>query len=138
MIKILEDAWYKNKDAIEDYFKTTPQSKYNNYRAIVEKLFEIVVNPMFDYDYKIDIKKITEIDDGDYQGTLIYIMPFDTYQPNEYEYLVTSVSYGSCSGCDTLLSISGYEDGLPSASQVKDYMTLALHLLQKTHYLWEE
>ena len=39
--------------------------------------------------------------------------------------------YGSCSGCDTLLGINEYEDGLPNEEQVKDYMTLCLHLIQK-------
>lgn len=35
------------------------------------------------------------------------------------------------SGCDTLMAISGYSDELPNEEQVKDYMTLALHLVQK-------
>ena len=44
----------------------------------------------------------------------------------------------SCSGCDTLLSISEYGDGLPDDSQVNDYMDLCLHLLQKCHYMTDE
>ena len=47
------------------------------------------------------------------------------------DYVYTNTYYGSCSGCDTLQAISGYDDGLPNEEQVKDYMQLALNLLQK-------
>lgn len=39
--------------------------------------------------------------------------------------------YGSCSGCDTLLSISQYDWGLPTDEKVEEYMTLCLHLVQR-------
>lgn len=50
------------------------------------------------------------------------------YQPNDYYFV--KVGYGSCSGCDTLEGIRNYEDGNPTEEQVKDYMTLALHVVQ--------
>lgn len=43
---------------------------------------------------------ITELDHGDYQGTLLYVIPSSAYQPSDYWYVM--VSYGSCSCCDTL------------------------------------
>lgn len=36
------------------------------------------------------------------------------------------------------MGISEYDDGLPSESQVNDYMDLCLHLLQKCHYMIDE
>ena len=81
---------------------------------------------------KLDLEKITEIDNGDYQGTLLFLIPFDTYQPFEYEYLMTFVGYGSCSGCDTLQSIQhGYHQKL-TEGQVNDFMTLCKDILTNT------
>ena len=49
------------------------------------------------------------------------------------DYLITHTYYGSCSGCDTLQGINSYSCELPTEEQVKDYMTLALHLVQRMH-----
>jgi hypothetical protein len=57
---------------------------------------------------------MTVIDDGDYQGTQIFIIPTDTYQPSVKDYVMTDTYYGSCSGCDTLQAISGYDYALPT------------------------
>ena len=79
------------------------------------------------------------IDDGDYQGTQIFVIHLDKYQPDESDYVVTNTYYGSCSGCDTLQAISEYDyDEKPDENQIKDYMELALHLLQKCKWLGEE
>ncbi len=82
-----------------------------------------------------DLKRLTVIDDSDYQGTQIFIIPKDVYQPKIGDYVMTNNYYGSCSGCDTLKGIRNYEDGLPSEQQVKEYMNLALHLVQRLKYL---
>ena len=136
MIKEFCLAWEKNKDKLEEYFRKTRQEKYNVYRNLVELLFDIVINP--EVNNKFDTKNILEIDDGDYQGTEIFILHKNVYQPDIEDYVYTNTYYGSCSGCDTLLSINEYEDGLPSESQVNDYMDLCLHLLQRCHYMIDE
>jgi len=76
----------------------------------------------------IDPERIHQIDDGDYQGTLLFVIAATGYQPSDYWYV--KVDYGSCSGCDTLQSISGYSSAPPTDEQVRDYMTLALHVVQ--------
>jgi hypothetical protein len=81
----------------------------------------------YDYD-SMDKDRIHEIDDGHYQGTLVYVIGGVGYQPSQYWYV--KVSYGSCSGCDTLEGIRGYEHEKPNDEQIKDYMTLALHIVQ--------
>lgn len=138
MIKEYINLWLENKTALEDYFMQTPQSEYSDYKAIFKKIIEIVINPNVKTFQDLDPESITVVDDGDYQGTLIFIIPRNTYQPDVSDYIYTSVYYGSCSGCDTLLSISGYEKDIPNEEQVKEYMTLALHLVENMKWLREE
>ena len=133
MITEIIEQWEQNKSKLKNYFETTTQNEYNQYKIILKKTFELCFK---EYDHK----KITEIDNGDYQGTLIFLIPEDTYQPRERNYLFTSVSYGSCSGCDTLQRIindSDDYDELPNEKQVTEYMTLALHMVQKLKRLDE-
>ena len=136
MIKEFVLAWDANKDKLSEYIASHKQECYNSYNEIVKMLFEQVINPYMKAHYKatFDIEKVHEIDDGDYQGTLLYIIPYDTYQPSCWEYVATYVDYGSCSGCDTLLGISKYEGDLPDADQVKDYVGLCLNILQHCKY----
>lgn len=150
MIKEFVDAWDANKEKLEEYFRTTRQEEYNNYRTIVYQLFKKVINPYFlerietPFDIETVNEKyrqnngIVEIDDGDYQGTLLYIIHRGCYQPGIRDYILTFVNYGSCSGCDTLQGIHQYSDDLPSEEQVAEYMTLALHILQNCRPLIEE
>lgn len=139
MIKEFCLAWEKNKDKLEEYFRKTRQEEYGNYEDLVKLLFDIVINPSIECDhYRLDTENILVIDDGDYQGTQVFILHRDQYQPSVEDYVYTNTYYGSCSGCDTLLSINEYEDELPSESQVNDYMDLCLHLLQRCHYMIDE
>ena len=75
-----------------------------------------------------DATRIHQIDDGDYQGTLVFVIAGGGYQPWEYWYV--KVGYGSCSGCDTLEGIRSYSNNPPTKEQVDTYMTLALHIVQ--------
>ena len=134
MIKEFIRKWDKHKSDLEEYFKNTNQLEYNNYTSIVKILFEKVI----DRNKKFDIDNILVIDDGEYQGTQIFIIHKDTYQPSISDYVYTNTYYGSCSGCDTLQAISGYDEGLPSKEQVKDYMQLALNILQRLKYMSED
>ncbi len=138
MIEAIVKQWDANKHKLEEYFATTKQEDYSDYKTIVVKLFELVITEIeneWSGTDEFDISKMTVIDDGDYQGTTIYIIPKNTYQPSISDYVITDNYYGSCSGCDTLLAISNYDDDLPSKEQVKEYMTIALHLVQKLRWL---
>ena len=105
MIQEFVKAWDKNnKLLLKDFEKQTPDS----YKDIVEKLVNIVINPYLEehsYLEELEVNRMTIIDDGDYQGTTIYVIPFDTYQPDVSEYVFTHNYYGSCSSCDTFQSI---------------------------------
>ena len=123
-------AWEKNKGKLEEYIRSTPQSKYSEYKDLVKLIFDLVINPEEKITY--DTENITVIDDGDYQGTLIFVLYKDVYQPSVSDYVYTSVDYGSCSGCDTLQGILDYGswEYFSTDQQVRDYMTLCLHLLE--------
>jgi len=131
MIEAFTKAWDERKHEIEMGFKNkAPES----YEEIVKAVVSILVESD---DWKNpDPERITAIDHGDYQGTFLFIIAADNYQPSDYWFV--QVGYGSCSGCDALADIvsmetnyddEGNEKG-PSEEQVKDYMTLALHILQ--------
>ena len=134
MISSIIEQWENNKSKLENYFRTTDQYEYCGYKQIVEKLFELCITNA-DQHSGFNIERMTVIDDGDYQGTKLFIIPKDTYQPSVDDYITTHTYYGSCSWCDTLQSICGYDYGLPTEEQVKLYMTLALHLVQKLKWL---
>lgn len=136
MIKLFAKAWEKNSKNLEKWFAENPQEKYSEYKDIWKAVLDIVVNPVMRTPFNTE--RITEVDDGDYQGTLLLIAPFDTYQPSHYEYVLTYVDYGSCSGCDTLLAINSYGyENLPTARQVKEYLNLALNMLQAARPIFD-
>jgi len=83
-----------------------------------------------------DPERIHCVDDGDYQGTLVFVIAEKGYQPSDFWYV--KVSYGSCSGCDTLQAINEYMDGPPDEKQIADYMTLALHVVQGLKKMGDE
>ena len=116
--------WEANKDKVKSVFE---EAHPDSYKDVISAVVKMLHDASDDYE-KPDPERIHEIDDGNYQGTLIYVIGCTGYQPSEYWYV--KVSYGSCSGCDTLQSICGYSSKKPTEEQVKDYMTLALHIIQ--------
>jgi len=125
MIQEFVDIYMNNKAELQEEFEEKHPA---NYAEIVKNVFKLLWDKSNAYSPP-NYKEIREIDDGDYQGTLLYIVPEDRYQPNKY--WSVKVSYGSCSGCDTLESICDYSwDKTPDKEQVEAYMTLALHIIQ--------
>ena len=103
--------------------------------------------------YVLDCENMSVIDNGDYQGTLLFLIPFDTYQPCEGDYLMTYVGYGSCGGCDSLLSITECSWHAPNEEEIKELMALCKDIVTNTikpynhgwryselfdHVVWEE
>jgi hypothetical protein len=118
-VKRFED----NRGKLAELFRNKHPDDYNE---VVKNVVSIITD---DDEYaSIDPARIHSVDDGEYQGTLVFVIGAKGYQPSDYWYV--KVSYGSCSGCDTLQAISGYSDEPPDDEQVKDYMTLALHIVQ--------
>lgn len=121
MIAEFIPQWDARKSQVEAGFKAAhPMDYVDIVRAVVSILSDGYQAP--------DPDRIHEINDGDYQGTLVFVIASKGYQPSNY--WVVKVSYGSCSGCDTLQAIRGYSEDSPNDDQVADYMVLALHILQ--------
>lgn len=133
MIKFCLEQWERNKERLKKELETRTDLNICDYKTLVKLVTEFILNNPEDEPYyleghgelKFQTEHITEIDDGQYQGTLLYLIPFDIYQPSEFEYLMTFVDYGSCSGCDTLQGIQYYCDKVNlTPSQVDDFMAL--------------
>lgn len=129
MIKYCLQQWNANKNKLQEKFENQKGWNRRNYENLVVEVVKTILNIGSEFTWDSD--HITEIDDGDYQGTLLYLIPRDTYQPSEYEYLITYVNYGSCSFCDVLQSIQSghYNDDYLTETQVKDFMTLCKDIL---------
>jgi len=131
MIEKFVARWEENKGALEQKFRDkVPGSYLDVVRGVIE-----TINAGDDYG-EPNSKVIHVIDDGDYQGTILFIIPESGYQPSTY--WVVSVHYGSCSVCDTLQSITdcydytgNYDDRKLTDQAIKDLMTLALHIVQR-------
>ena len=137
MIKYCIEKWDKNKDLLRSALNNNEllnhvlnkndddPLEYLEYKDLVKLTVMFILNDENEW----DANKIKEIDDGDYQGTLLYLIPEDTYQPNSSEYLMTFVEYGSCSGCDTLQAIQCFLGTKGRNESINDLMSLCKDLI---------
>lgn len=137
MIEEFTKAWFEKNQILRQRF----EKKYpDSYKEIVETVVTDVLSSEDYYDRDPDPKRIHEIDDGHYQGTLVYVIGATGYQPEKYWYC--KVGYGSCSGCDTLENIVGYASAEEDSEderkkKVDELMTLALHIVQNMRLMNE-
>jgi hypothetical protein len=127
MIQEIISQWENNKHLLQAEIEKEHPSSYD---GIFSLLFKHVLT-----DKEYNLNEISVIDNGHYQGTRIFFIHEDTYQPCASDYLYCNVNYGSCSGCDTFEAIRQYDNDIPSSEQVKDYMMLALHMVQSLKQL---
>ena len=131
MIQEFVDKFMAEKDKLAQIFR---EKRPEDYKELVAAVISVIGG---DDEYELpDKNRIHQIDDGDYQGTLVFVIAARGYQPSDYWYV--KVWYGSCSGCDTLQGISGYSDDPPTDEQINDYMTLALHVVQRLKKMGDE
>jgi hypothetical protein len=124
MIQKFVDRFMAAKEGMIAGFK---MKRPDSYAEIVASVISVIADSD-DYG-EPDKDRIHKIDDGDYQGTLVFVIGAQGYQPDEYWY--TKVGYGSCSECDTLEGISCYSSDPITDSEAKQYWTLALHIVQR-------
>jgi hypothetical protein len=108
MLKICKEKWNKNSGLLLDRIRKCSLDGLD-YIDLVKMSVDCILNDCEYHRGQWDFENITVIDNGDYQGTLIFVIPRNCYQPNEFDYLITFAGYGSCSGCDSLLSITEFE-----------------------------
>lgn len=130
MLKYCLDKWNKNKDLLEKKLRGMNNWSEIEYVSLVKLVVRCILNEGESYIYdQWAENKITVVDNGDYQGTLLFVIPQKCYQPTEYEYLLTYVGYGSCSGCDTLQRILDAGDENLTEEQINDLMKLCKDIL---------
>lgn len=135
MLKYCLNKWNSNKDKLKAKIRKDKKIYECGYKYLVKLVVDIILNEgKGEGDYHWDSDEITEIDNGDYQGTLLFLIPMEVYQPSEYEYLMTYVGYGSCSGCDTLQHIQslywpGDDNEKLKEKALKEYMSLCKDIL---------
>lgn len=124
MLKYCLRKWDENKKKLEEELLKDPDLNSCRYRHIIEKVVEIVLNTNENDPW--DSAAITEIDSGDRCGTLLYLIPKNTYRVSnpKCEYLMTYVNYGCSSRSDPLLHIQNHKDETISENQLKDFMLL--------------
>ena len=133
MLKICKRKWDENRGILYNAIRSHDIGF--QYVDLVKLAIDCILNHSADdeedYEYpsKWDTKNITVIDNGDYQGTLLFMIPAKCYQPSECEYLLTYAGYGSCSGCDALLSIVEFADEMTD-EKAKDLLMLCKHLIE--------
>lgn len=135
------DRWDRNKGRLQERIENSIDHNTWGYETLVKMIIEEVLNPGAESKYDTwDSEEITVIDNGDYQGSQLFLFHKNTYQPSPKDYLITFEYYGSCSGCDTLMAIQewSYKQELPTEIQVRDYMALCLNLIQQMRFpYWE-
>lgn len=126
MMKFCYEKWDENKDKLEAALR-----KADLHDQTYESLLKLTVTHILNDDLTADaiyggwnVDKITTIDDGDYQGTILFVIPRNTYQPSEYQYLMTYIGYGSCCCCDYLQSIEPDYGEAGTDEDIKNYMSL--------------
>lgn len=131
MDKEIIERWEQGKENLRSWFKEHDQKEYPDYEHIVKVLIEHCLN--YETFFFGRLSSDVEVSDhGDYQGTQVFLIHKDCYQPSLYDYYIFSNYYGSCSGCDTLMGIQSENcEGLPSEAQVNAYMTLCLYMVQR-------
>jgi hypothetical protein len=124
VIKAFVERFDDARDKLRELFSADHPGGYDQIvRTVVEALYHE------DDCNSPDPERITVIDHGDYQGTRLFIIGARGYQPSTYWAVV--VDYGSCSGCDTYEAINGYSREKPTTEQAEQYLTLALHVVQR-------
>lgn len=135
MIKIIAENWNTGKKYLKNaLLKMNPANL--TYKTLVEEVVENIINRGSNCECNYNVNNISCIDDGDYQGYLLFVIPRDTYQPNNEEYLMTYVGYGSCNVCDALLSAVGYSDEGWTETKINDVMNICLSICQHMICPW--
>jgi hypothetical protein len=124
MIQEFVDRYMAGQDALRAKFAA---NRPDEYADIVKAVVETITGD--GRKHNPDPERIHKLDDGDYQGTLVFVIAAKGYQPSDYWYV--KVGYGSCSGCDTLESLRSWGAAPPDTEELDGYMTLALHIVQR-------
>lgn len=144
MIKFAVRKWEENREKLAEELWRDRKDGYT-YKELAQKVVSVILNEGEEDKFAAD--RITQINNGDYQGTLLFLIPEDRYEPEEYEYLMTYVNYGSCGLCDVLEHYNEmeYEEGEGKSrpeDRIKGYLSicraLLCNMIKPYNYGWRE
>lgn len=122
MIQPFVDKLISSRESVINGLKDKRPSSYDD---LVARLVTLLSDPN---EYRSpDPERITVIDDGDYQGTRLFVIGATGYQPSQYWSIM--VDYGSCSGCDSFEANREWSDE-PSDKEAEGNYTMMLHMVQ--------
>lgn len=139
MEKDIIEKWDEHRESLKSYYSTALKCNiFGGYEKVVLDIIRYILNNNAE-SYEIWSEDIDTLNHGDYQGTLIFILHKETYQPpNEWDYLAACVNYGSCSFCDTYDAIYDMSDeDYLTERQVQAMMNLALNITQSMKYIFK-
>ena len=131
MIKEFVDKWFAKQAWVNTQLKTRP---IRDYEDLIKIVAECVLFKEVDYLDQLHIKRTAF---SDYSGVEYFIITTNTTADTDETY-ITHNWYGSCSGCDTLLGITKYEETGFDEQQIKELNILCLHLLQRMKPIYTE
>ena len=127
MIQVFVDRFRDAEASLKEGLRVRYPESYD---SLVKTMIETISKG---HNYEVpDSERIHIIDDGDYQGTRLFVIGAKGYQPSTYWHL--SVGYGSCSGCDSFEAIRDngeYGTKHPNEKQVTSYYTMMLHMVEE-------
>ena len=138
MIKYAVRQWNNNEKLLENALRKMQNAEKlpTDYEVLLKLVIQKVLNVDSNYTWS---DNITVVDDGDYQGSLLFAIHLDAYQPSTEDYLLTFTYYGSCGSCDTLMGAYGNAN---KESQIQDYMAICKDLVCNTvvpfNYGWRK
>jgi len=129
MIPKIISQWEERKHLLYEYFmiqlEEIPDVFSPSYLDILALTFKYVITGSIStyHDVTWTGNRIISINDDNYEGTLILIIPPDDNAPLIEDYLITTVEYGS-------------QDALQEATGVSDYMEIAFGMVKKLKPLY--
>lgn len=129
MIPEIISQWEERKHLLGEYFmiqlEEIPDVFSVSYLDILALTFKYVITGSIStyHDVTWTAHRIISINDDNYEGTLILIIPPDDNAPLIEDYLITTVEYGS-------------QDALQEATGVSDYMEIAFGMVKKLKPLY--
>jgi hypothetical protein len=123
MIQQIVNFYFEQQKTLEESFiENLPGS----YKELVYRTIKSISDHEYDEFFSPDPEKMIELNHGHHTGVNLYIMPEKGYEPMTY--FVVKIIYGSCGACDTMQNILENESN--KEQQIKDLMTLSLHVIQ--------
>lgn len=130
MLKWCVDKWFANKEGLRRVLETDESLKNCEYLHLMELVVEHILNQKEEENSRFDSAKITKVDQGDWQGTILFFIPRKTYEPNAGDYLLTYIEYGSCPLCDVLEKTKdGLYDNKNKKQSIDDFMIICKELV---------